>query len=337
MGDFWNEDSGDFRDNPVEMVDGRWEQNEIAGPPAQPLTESQRKALAETRARANAPTPQEDPRQPPEQEFELPQVDLDEEEDYTSVLSDARLRLEQGRLYELVINHDLFEGADADPVAAKHVQGQIRRFAKEQMEIMLGMRKETAKVEHLEIDFPFNAVEVNVLRKLAHAASKGASENSDRFVPEVTKTTKEVDVVPRREGLNKIAAKKAPTKPAPVATKPQQRPQPAPQKPLPRATTALIREKAAEAGLTPDEAALLEPDYKPLGKPLHQMTELEKAERIRQTTERMAKRKTAKSPFALPPATPDQEAMLAQAQVMTADSKGAVSSIMALINNSAKK
>ena len=62
-----------------------------------------------------------------------------------NVLSDARLRLEQGRLYEMVMNSDLFEGSDCDPKAIKNVEKEIRNFAKERMEIMLGMRQETSE------------------------------------------------------------------------------------------------------------------------------------------------------------------------------------------------
>ena len=32
----------------------------------------------------------------------------EEQDDYSTVLSDARLRLEQGRLYEMIMNNDLF-------------------------------------------------------------------------------------------------------------------------------------------------------------------------------------------------------------------------------------
>src|ERR1019366_6683663 len=110
------------------------------------------------------------------------------EEDFVDVLSDAHLRLEQGSLYKLVMNGNLFQDVDADPKAVQNVQKEIKTFAKERMEIMLGMRKETNTVEHLEIDFPFNALEVEVLKKLASTATKGASEHSDRYVPEVTRT-----------------------------------------------------------------------------------------------------------------------------------------------------
>src|SRR5271157_590352 len=91
-----------------------------------------------------------------------------QEEDVSSVLTDARLRLEQGKLYELVMKHDLFEGVDADPKAVKNVQKEIRAYAQERMEIMLGMRQEKPQGENaFPMDlFPFNSMEVEALKAL---------------------------------------------------------------------------------------------------------------------------------------------------------------------------
>lgn len=133
----------------------------------------------------------------PEPEYEE-ETEENSEEDFSDVLTDAHLRLEQGSLYKLIMNNNLFEDVDADPKAIQNVQKEIRNFARERMEVMLGMRKETTQVEHLEIDFPFNALEVDILKKLAHAATKGATENSDRFVPGVTRVTEELDNVPQQ-------------------------------------------------------------------------------------------------------------------------------------------
>ena len=66
----------------------------------------------------------------------------EEEEDFTAVFNDANLRIEQGRLYQMIMNHDIFEGMDADERAVQNVQKEIRKFARERMEIMLGMRQE---------------------------------------------------------------------------------------------------------------------------------------------------------------------------------------------------
>jgi len=239
-----------------------------------------------------------------EEELEEEVVEEDEE-DFSEVLNDASLRLEQGNLYKLIMNHNLFEGIEADPKAVQNVQKEIKKFAKERMEIMLGMRRETSTVEHLEIDFPFNAVEVEVLKKLAFTATKGASENSDRYVPEVTKTTQEVERVSRKHTLNTIGNTKTSKKGTTQAKKPLNS---KPSTPIKRTRLDLtIDQIALEEGI-PRE--LLEEDISGLGgKPLHEMSEHEIMERNRI----IAKRRTGqvKSSSAIPMATPEQQEMLA--------------------------
>ena len=310
---FFDDDEDGFIDNPVSRVDGQWQPDQghvrAASAPIQNKPSPTMQKVFESKKQPPAPIEAE--------EFELPEID-DEQEDYSAVLSDARLRLEQGRLYEMVINNDLFEGSGADPIASRFVQNQIRRFAKEQMEIMLGMRKDTSTIEHLEIDFPFNQVEVNVLKKLAFAASKGASENSDRFVPEVKKTTQEVDNVPRREGLNKISlgssqksvAKKLPARP----------------------TGPIARQKTSaqsSAIKTEDPDA----DYKPLTKDPSQMSQDELANHWRAAEARQAGKRTVKSAAALPMATYEQTAMLAAEHANTVNSNGGMSKLIELVKN----
>jgi hypothetical protein len=153
-----------------------------------------------------------------------------EDEDDSEVLSDANLRLEQGSLYKMIMKHELFDGVDADPKAVKNVQKAIRKFAREQMEAMLGMRQETTKIERLEIEFPFNALEVDILKKLAHTATKGATEHSDNYVPSVSKITEEF-TKPKQNTLNAIGTS-AP-KPRPLAKTPK--------KPVPRPTAQAAR------------------------------------------------------------------------------------------------
>ena len=111
--------------------------------------------------------------------------DADAEEEMIAVLSDARLRLEQGRLYEMVMNHDLFAEVTSDARAIKIVQREIRKFAQERMEIMLGMRQEQLKQDMAAFPaelFPFNSLEVETLKALAAAATKGASREAEPFV-----------------------------------------------------------------------------------------------------------------------------------------------------------
>lgn len=221
-----------------------------------------------------------------------------EEEDFSDILSDAHLRLEQGSLYKMIMNHNLFEGTDADPKAIKNVEKEIRQFARERMEVMLGMRKETSTVEHLEIDFPFNELEVQVLRTMAKTFSKGATENSDRYVPSVTRTSEEVPTIGKKKTLNPIGTPKRTT------SKPLQN---RPSEPVKRTKLdATIDQIAREEGV-PRE--LLEEDVTLLNKPIEKLTDQELLDR----NKLVAKRRGAsvKSANSLPMATPEQQEMLA--------------------------
>jgi hypothetical protein len=248
------------------------------------------------------------------------EIEESEEEDYSEVLNDARLRLEQGRLYELIMNHDLFSGSDADPKAIKHVQREIRNFAKERMEIMLGMRRETSQVEHLEIDFPFNAAEVEVLKKLAFTATKGASQNADRYVPDVKKTIEEIPLLNKRTSLNPIGSAKSKQKNASLPSKPSS--------PMSRAKNDAIDRILAEEGVTREELEkTFNPNYKPLDKHPSQLTPDEIVER----NKRASVQKTVPSTHALPmPTDAHMEAMYTQ-RAQAAGANPQMQAIMTLL------
>ena len=290
---YFDDNGDDFLDNPVSRNDGQWVADQGAPPRPAPLTDSQKKAIQAARAQEIVAQPTAAVQ---EEEFEVPELEEDFQEDYTEVLSDARYRLELGRLWEQIIKHDIFGGTDADPVAAKQVQNEIRTFAKERMEIMLGMRKETSQVERLEIDFPFNRVEVNVLKKLAHAASKGASENSDKFVPEVKRTTEEIPNITRKEGLNKIGSSNQKT---------QQK------KLTPKSSVPVQRQKAAPVA---QESAFNDPDadYEPLKKDPSQMSPSELIARNKAAVERQRGKQPVRTATALAQPTYEQTEMLAR-------------------------
>lgn len=236
--------------------------------------------------------------------------ELENEEDFDDVLSDAQLRLEQGSLYRLIIGHNLFEGSDADPKAIQNVQKEIRQFAKERMEVMLGMRKETASVERLEIDFPFNEAEVIVLRTIAKTFSKGATEDSDNYVPEVRRVTEEVPTVGKRPTLNPIGSGPKKQVKKQLQNKPRQ--------PVQRARVnskldETIERIAREEGI-PRE--LLEEDAGLSTKPVHEMT----ASELEQRNRTIAKRRgvQAKSSAALPMPSYEQQEMMAIAHAAKA-------------------
>jgi hypothetical protein len=232
------------------------------------------------------------------------------EEDFSAVFNDANLRIEQGKLYQMIMNHDLFDGMDADPKAVQNVQKEIRKFARERMEIMLGMRQEQVATANM-VSSPFNDLEVDILKKIASKATNGATETED--ANEVAAAVREV---PKRRTLNPIGGstglKKTPA-PAPQRVQPKPHPQRAlPTKPAAPITRTkndqIVDQILAEEGLS---RADLELEYVGIGKRLDQLTAEELAQRQKATAARMAKRKTVRSESAIPMATPEQQELLA--------------------------
>jgi hypothetical protein len=244
----------------------------------------------------------------------IEEVAEEESDDFSDVLSDANLRIEQGRLYQMIMNHDLFEGTDSDPRAVQIVQKKIRKIARELMEEMLGMRQPAA--QSAPISSPFNALEVDILKKLASKASNGVTESA-----EANQIAQAVQQAPRRKALNPISSStKKPPMPAHRASPaPAPRPQaaPQPQKALPtKAQTPVPRTKQdqiidqilAEEGVS---RADLELEYVGIGKRLNELTPEELVQRQKASASRLAARKTVKSESAIPMASPEQQAFLA--------------------------
>lgn len=252
-------DDEPFHDGAPEFTQGEWKEPETYTP----VPESALKNF-------KMPPATQQPEKTEEYDIEelTEQVaDDEDEEDFTEVLSDARLRLEQGKLYEMIMNHGLFDGVDADPRAAKSVQRQIRNFARERMEIMLGIRQEAVVSTGVMVSSPFNDLEVQILKKLASAASKGATESEEANQPVEQAPAQP----PKKKTLNTIGNTSRQT--TPVA-KPKPQPKP-------------IAKKAEPIQRAPKQQAQSERPPKELtGKALHEMTEEEKAEHIRGVNER---------------------------------------------------
>lgn len=179
-----------------------------------------------------------------EEIFEEDEVEQDLSSSF-SVIDNARIRLEQGRLYEMLIKHNLFEGVDAMPQAIEKVQSEIKEFIVERLEILLGMRAEKEKEVHkIVTEAQFNDLEVKALKMIASKVTKGVSEST----PEPTSKNElnaVKNVAPTKPALNSIKSKQAinvqkksfneqPTKPVnkpqtKLQPKPQPRPQPKPQ------------------------------------------------------------------------------------------------------------
>lgn len=241
MSEIWNEEAETYNSDMPEVEEvapGQWVDRTPVPPVAggggrRPRSTGVPPAPAQRPARPAA-QPAEPYRTADELGYDADAINSTEEDDFTEVLSDATLRLEQGNLYKLVMNNDLFQGADADPRAVANVQREIRRFARERMEIMLGMRQEKQVQDYARYSAelaaqanPFNGLEVQILKQVAAAASKGATERPEAeeiAVQIQKKTTLSPIAVPKAKG----AVAPAPA-PRPVG---QGRPDLGPPKPL---------------------------------------------------------------------------------------------------------
>lgn len=258
----------------------------------------------------------------------------DEVEDYKNILSDARLRLEQGRLYEMLMNHDIFEGLNADAKAIKIVKSELKKFAKERMEIMLGMRQTTdaPQVTQVKVEAQFNELEVSLLKQLTYKMSQGKTAE-----PQANKIAEKI--APKKETLtpisNKVAAP-APAKPAPLVAKAA--PPKAAPKPLASKPSAPIERPKRKPGRPPKNVDLLELDYKPLDKPIHEMTEEEIIERNKQAMERQSAKKSVRPKDVPPMPTVEQQEMLyIQRQAEISHKNPGISALVSLINSQKKQ
>lgn len=145
-----------------------------------------------------------------EDSFSLDAFDDFEEE--KNIIDNARIRLEQGRLYEMLIKHDLFDGVDADPKAVSNVQQEIKGFIMERLEILLGMKAEK-EVEVHKVESQFNDMEVQALKMVASKVTQGQSAKA----PEIKKEPSPFAPVkekPKSKGLNAIGKNSNKTAPA---------------------------------------------------------------------------------------------------------------------------
>lgn len=94
-------------------------------------------------------------------------------------ISPALLRLEQGKLYQMLIEHDLFADIDAHPQAIENVQRELKDFITSRLEIMLGLRTDK-EVHHLvRHDSVFTQNEIEALKALAKKLSDSVNKKPE--------------------------------------------------------------------------------------------------------------------------------------------------------------
>jgi hypothetical protein len=140
-----------------------------------------------------------------------------------SVIGEAMVRLEQARLYEMLIKHNLFEGIKANPTALKNVEKEIKEFIVQRLEILLGIKSEkTEKTETIHVvessvKLPFNTVEVEFLKQLSYKGTQGASTNGDDVYLSTESSAREESVSVQNTVPKKMSETTRPTKPKGLA------------------------------------------------------------------------------------------------------------------------
>lgn len=268
----------------------------------------------------------------PEEEYEYIQdesaFELDEHE--TNVVYNARLRLAQARLYEMLINHNLFEGVEEHPEAVHKVQSELKEYIVERLEILLGIREEKAKqAESVQVDSPFNDVEVEFLKELSYKGTNGRSALVEHTSTNLPKP-KPVTARPSG-GLKPLQTKARPT-PKVIA---KSQPAPAPQKkqvvlPTPKKTTPTatkryakkknntvqkqvkLRSSIGKREMTEAEAEAIArqdlEDLKKRKKPLHKMSAKEKMQEIKRVNDKHSRVKDVEG--RIPMMSPEQQEYL---------------------------
>lgn len=244
----------------------------------------------------------------------------EEEDDISVVMADANLRLEMGRLYQMILENDIFAQTNADPRAIKNVQREIRRLVREKLEIMLGIRQEQQVQQQTIVSSPFNDMEVSALKMLASKITKGATEEVqyDRNTPPVP-----APLPPKKDGITAISG--------------ALRPQPAPVK-LPENRSRPVQKQSAQPAKRPEpkkgepiiKSAISNPEGDSLlKKPISEMTAEELVEHDKQALERRAKNKSAMPSNLIPHPSPQE---LEMRYLSHASQVGAVANTVALLS-----
>jgi hypothetical protein len=222
-------------------------------------------------------------------------VEEDEEAD-EELFTNARLRLEQGRLYEMLLRHDLFGDVEADERVIKNVEREIKSFIKERLEVLLGLKPDPRLVS-LQVtggsSQQFTSLEVDLLKKLLSKATGGATSKASG--PEAA---------PKGNTLPRINAAPQTSRPPQKLQQAVSRPQskPTAQRQQPQAQTPIARPKQAQPKTTEEPA--------PLTKPVHEMTREELIQRDKLTAERIRSKMAPKPTNAIPMPSAEQQAAM---------------------------
>lgn len=154
------------------------------------------------------------------EEYEDQELTEDEEVELAEkVLQDANLRLEQGNLYKMLLEHDLFDGVQSSEIAVKNVTREIRSFIRERLEVLVGL-KEDPKItkKKKQQDFPFSDIEIQVLKTLL---SKSMSAAARTPTPVPSRQEASAPAQPQRPSKVRMVPKQQVRQQAKPQTKPK--------------------------------------------------------------------------------------------------------------------
>ena len=123
-------------------------------------------------------------------------------------ISQALLRLEQGKLYQMLIEHDLFSDVEANQQAIDSVQKEMKDFITSRLEVLLGMRQDGDFSRSIEkVESPFTDIEVEALKSLAKKLTGGLAQKIEDQ-PKTGSFTPVGNADKAKSMLNKMAPKK---------------------------------------------------------------------------------------------------------------------------------
>ncbi len=288
------------------------------------MSEEQAEEIERQIASAPAPRQTQQYQQPEEIYEEEEQYDFTEEdvadafsdeslENDEELLNSASLRLEQGRLYEMLAKHDLFGDVNASPKAIANVQREIRQFVNFRLEVLLGMKPDTGRPQpQQKQDFPFTDLEVDLIKKLLSKLSKGATEKYSNTEEEVPAPIQPKPVKP--QAIKPLSTPK-PVQPVKRAEQPKPKPQvqarPQPQQKQPPKPQPKVQPQQRNRPKTrQQQIADLEAELEATAKPFKEMSSNEIQERNIQISKLEALKKPPRPRDALPMPTNQETEMV---------------------------
>lgn len=209
-----------------------------------------------------------------------------------TIVSDAMVRLDQARLYEMLIKHDMFDGIDANQHALENVKREIKGFIVERLEFLLGIRVEQKQESVDNTDSFFTDQEKQFLKMLAQrSVQKLEGDRVPEPKPIISKPA------PKPQGLKTLAVQ---PKQSPSQLAPRQAPtQKVESKPIPQKTSNKPRTSVpSSSSKSIDEIAKEDLRISKGRKKAHEMTEDE----LMRENEKISKRyqKAPPPPNAIP-------------------------------------